>query len=63
MHTLEMLSLQGKKHFSSNVGAVLGQVATGGGGSHLEEQLMSMNIQWLSQPEVMGGINKLTSFV
>ena len=49
MHTSEILSLQGKNHYSSNLGAVLGQVATGGGGSHLEEQLMSMNILSLSQ--------------
>lgn len=45
MHMSEMLSLQGKKDYTSNIRAVLGQVATGGRGSHLEEQLMSMNIR------------------
>ena len=38
MHTSEMVNLQGKNHYSSNIGAVLGQVAIGGGGAHLEEQ-------------------------
>ena len=33
MHTS---NLQGKNHYSSNIGEVLGQVATGGGGAHLE---------------------------
>ena len=49
MHTSEMVNLQGKNHYSSNIRAVLGQVATGGGGAHLEEQLMSMDIPALSQ--------------
>ena len=45
MHASKILSLQGKNHYCSNLGAV----ATGGGGSHLEEQLMSMNIPSLSR--------------
>ena len=49
MHTSEMVNLQGKNHYSSNIGAMLGQVVTGGGGAHLEEQLMSMDIPALSQ--------------
>ena len=49
MHTSEMVKLKGKNHYSSNLGAVLGQVATGGGSAHLEEQLMSMDIPSLSQ--------------
>jgi len=28
-----------KNHYATNVGALLGQIATGGGASHLEEQL------------------------
>ena len=35
-----MLQLDKKGHFYSNIGAVLGQIATGGGGGfHLEEQM------------------------
>ena len=49
MHTSDTLSLQGKNHYAPNIGAVLGQVATGGGGAHLEEQLMSMEIPPLSR--------------
>ena len=49
MHASEMVNLQGKNHYSFNNGAVLGQVATGGGGAHLKEQLMSMDIPTLSQ--------------
>ena len=44
MHKL----MQGKDH-NSNLRAVLGQVATAGGASSLEEQLMSMNLPLLSQ--------------
>ena len=36
------------KMHTSNLGAVLGQVATGGGGDHLQEQLSAMNIPSLS---------------
>ena len=49
MQTSEMVNLQGNNHYASNIGAVLGQVATGGGYAHLEEQLMSMDIPVLSQ--------------
>ena len=40
MHTSESSKLGDKAHYSCNIAAVLGQVATGGGGTHLEEQLM-----------------------
>ena len=43
-----MLKLGNKAHYSCNVGAVLGQVATGGGGAHLEEQLMCLDVPSLS---------------
>ena len=48
MHTSEMFQLDKKGYYSSNIGAVLGQIATGGGGSHLEEQLMSLDVPSLS---------------
>ena len=48
MHTSEMLQLDKKGHYSSNIGAVLGQIATGRGDFHLEEQMMSLDIPSLS---------------
>ena len=33
-----------ESHYTTNVQAVLGQVATGGGGEHLEEQLACLQI-------------------
>ena len=47
-YTSECVKFQEKGHYSTNLGAVLGQVSTGGGGDHLEEQLSSMNIPSLS---------------
>ena len=43
-----MLQLDKKGHYSSNIGAVLGQIATGGGGFHLEEKMMSLDVPSLS---------------
>ena len=37
-----------KGHYSANLGAVLGQIATGNGGDHLQEQLSSINVPSLS---------------
>ena len=48
MYTSEILKLEEKHHYASNLGAVLGQIATGGGGAQLEEQLMCMDIPTLS---------------
>ena len=48
MHTSESSKLGDKCHYSCNIAAVLGQVATGGGGAHLEEQLMCLDIPSLS---------------
>ena len=33
-----LTSYDDKNHFSVNIGAALGQIATGGGGDHLKEQ-------------------------
>ena len=48
MHTSDSIRIREKNHFTVNVGAVLGQIATGGGGDHLAEQLTTMNIPALS---------------
>ena len=44
MYTSDSIRIREKNHFTVNVGAVLGQIATGGGGDHLAEQLTTMNI-------------------
>jgi len=38
MYTSECITLGERSHYSANLGAVLGQIATGGGGDYLEEQ-------------------------
>jgi len=48
MYTSECIKLGERGHYFSNLGAALGQIATGGGGDHLEEQLSSMNVPSLS---------------
>jgi len=42
MYTSECIKLRERGHYSANLGTVLGQIATGGGGDHLEEQLSNM---------------------
>ena len=42
------MQLGDKSHYSSNIGTVLVQVTTGGGGAHLEEQLMCLDVPSLS---------------
>ena len=39
-----MVTSNDKSHYTTNVQAVLGQVATGGGAEHLEEQLACLQI-------------------
>ena len=39
-----MMTYNNDSHYTTNVQAVLGQVATGGGGEHLEEQLACLQI-------------------
>ena len=46
----EITSYDDKNHFSVNIGAALGQIATGGGGDHLKEQLACIQIPSLSVP-------------
>ena len=48
MHASKSVVFGQKSHYETNLGAVLGQVATGGGGDHLQEQLSAMNIPSLS---------------
>ena len=48
MYIAEYIKLGEKGHYSTNMGAVLGQISTGGGGDYLQEQLSSMNIPSLS---------------
>ena len=42
--TSSMVTHNDKSHYTTNVQAVLGQVATGGGAEHLEEQLACLQI-------------------
>ena len=42
--TSSMMTYNSNSHYTTNVQAVLGQVATGGGGEHLEEQLACLQI-------------------
>ena len=46
----EITSYDDKNHFSVNIGAALGQIATGEGGDHLKEQLACIQIPSLSGP-------------
>ena len=46
----EITSYDNKNHFSLNIGAALGQIATGGGGDHLKEQLACIQIPFISVP-------------
>ena len=48
IYTSDILKLEEKHHYASNLGAVLGQIATGRRDAHLKEQLMSMDIPTLS---------------
>lgn len=48
MYTSEYMKFGEKRHYSGNLGALLGQIATGNGGDHLQEQLSSMNVPSLS---------------
>ena len=42
--TSSMMKYNNESHYTTNVQAVLGQVATRGGGEHLEEQLACLQI-------------------
>ena len=44
-----MVVCNGENHYATNVGAVHGQIATGGGTSHLEEQLACTSVPSLSK--------------
>ena len=48
-HTSKMVVCNEENHYATNTGAVLAQIATGGGASHVEEQLSCVNVPALSQ--------------
>ena len=48
--TSEITSYDTKNHYKVNIGAALGQIATGGGGDHLKEQLACIQVPSLSGP-------------
>ena len=54
MCTSEKVKLGENRHYTTNKGAVFGQVSTGGGGDHLEEQLASMSVPSLSPHSFVG---------
>jgi len=43
-----MVSYDDQNHYATNVSAVLGQMATGGGAAHLEEQLSCVSVPSLT---------------
>ena len=48
MYTSKSVKLGQQSHYEANLRAVLGQMATGGGGDHLGEQLSVLNVPSLS---------------
>ena len=51
--TSEITSYSRTNHYSVNIGATLGQIATGGGADHLKEQLACIQVPSLSTPTVV----------
>ena len=49
-HTSDMITYGNTNHYAVNFGAVLGQMATGGGADHLEEQMACVHVPSLSNP-------------
>ena len=52
-HTSKMVVCNEENHYATNVGAVLAQIATGGGASQLEEQLSYVTVAALSKKSFM----------
>ena len=52
-HTSKMVVCNEENHYATNVGAVLAQIATGGGASQLEEQLSCVTVPALSKKSFM----------
>ena len=48
-----MVAFNEANHYATNVGAVLAQIATGGGASHLEEQLSCIAVPFLSKKSLI----------
>ena len=48
--TSEITSYSTINHYSVNIGATIGQIATGGGADHLKEQLVCIQVPSLSIP-------------
>ena len=51
--TSQLLPVADQLHYAVNIGAVLGQIATGGGSAHLAEQMACINVPSLSQPHFL----------
>ena len=52
-NTSQQLPIGGKFHYSVNIGGILGQIATGGGSAHLDEQLACVDVPSISQPHFL----------
>ena len=52
-HTSKMVACNEENHYATNVGAMLTQIATGGGSSQLEEQLSCVTVTALSKKSFM----------
>ena len=49
-NTSEITTINGSNHYNVNIGAALGQIATGGGAEHMKEQLACFQVPSLSAP-------------
>ena len=49
-NTSQQLPFGSKVHYSVNIGGILGQIASGGGSAHLDEQLAFVDVPSISQP-------------
>ena len=52
-HIFKMVVCNEENHYATNVGAMLAQIATGGGASQLEEQLSCVTVPALSKKSFM----------
>ena len=49
-HTAGKVLCDKKNHYTTNIQAVLGQISTGGGASHLEEQMAAIQVPTMRNP-------------
>ena len=57
--TSEVTSYSTTNHYTVNIGATLGQIATGGRADYLKEQLACIQIPFLSTPSFVTGPAKI----